>query len=202
MSGTFPTTPEIEHLKITSWQPTLVSVAHSLARQARSRGGAQRWAIEATYPSNLSRAELAPVFAFALKQRGQYSIFTFTPPALWGTARGAAGGTPQVNLAGQTGRTVNTKGWTHGVTGILRAGDFLKFNGHAKVYLVTADANSDSNGQAALNIEPALMAAPADNEAIVVANVPFSVAFAGDVQEFDVSWPNKHAYKMSFVEVF
>lgn len=189
-------------MKFASWQPTLVSVSHSLVRQARSRGGAQRWAIEATYASSLSRAELAPVFAFAIAQRGQYEIFTLTPPALWSTARGVHTGTPKVDGAAQSGRTVNTKGWTPSTAGILLAGDFIKFNGHAKVYMVTADAASDATGDAAVTIEPALIQSPANDEAIVVENVPFSVAFAADKQEFDLSPPDWHSYKVSFVEAF
>ena len=202
MSGTFPASPEFETVKITSWQPTLISLSHSLVRSARSRGGAQRWAIEGAYSPNLSRAELAPIYAFALKQRGQYEIFTFTPPAIWSTARGVATGTPLVKLGSQTGRSINTKGWTASTTGILLAGDFIKFAGHAKVYMVTADAASDGSGDATIVIEPALMASPADNEAVVVAAVPFSVAFAADTHEFDLQAPDFHSFKVSFVEVF
>jgi len=202
MSGTYPSTPSFASMKFTSWQPTLVSVSHSLARQARSRGGAQRWAIEATYPPNLTRAELAPIFAFSVAQRGQYETFTLIPPALWATARGVHTGTPKADGGSQTGRTVNTKGWTQSITGILLRGDFVKFGGHAKVYMLTADTNSDSAGKAAISIEPALLASPADNESIIVANVPFSVAFVSDVQEFELAPPNMHAYKVSFVEVF
>ncbi len=201
MSGAYPSSPDFSAMKFSSAQPTLVSVSHSLKRQARSRGGAQRWAIEATYPPNLRRDELAPLFAFALKQRGQYEVFTLVPPALWSTARGVATGTPKVDGASQTGRTVNTKGWTPEITGILLAGDFLKFDGHDKVYMVTEDADSDSSGDAAIVIEPALMESPADDEAIVVTNVPFTVAFASDVQEFALNPPNLHDFKVSFIEV-
>jgi hypothetical protein len=202
MSGTFPTTPGFSSMKFRSWQPTLVSVSHSLARQTRSRGGAQRWAIEAAYPPNLTRAELAPIFAFAIAQRGQYEIFTLIPPALWSTARGVHTGAPKVLLAGQTGRTINTDGWSASVSGILLRGDFVKFSGHDKIYMVTADANSDASGTAALTIEPALIVSPADNESLIVENVPFSVSFASDIQEFDQAPPNSHTYQVSFVEAF
>ena len=141
------------------------------------------------------------MFAFALKQRGQYETFTLTPPALWSTARGVATGTPTVNAAGQTGRTVNTQGWTPGVTGILRAGDFIKFgSGSIKVYMVTADANSNSGGDAAITIEPALIVSPPDDTPILVSSVPFVVAFASDIQEFELASPDFHSYKVSFVE--
>lgn len=201
MSGTFPQSPGFSNMKFRSLQPTLVSVSHSLKRQARSRGGAQRWAIEADYPPDLGREELAPVFAFALKQRGQYEVFILIPPPLWSTARGIATGTPQVDGASQTGRTVNTKGWTVDVTGILLAGDFLKFDGHDKVYMVTEDADSDSSGNAAIVIEPALMESPANEEGIIVTSVPFTVSFASDIQEFTLTPPKSHGYKVSFVEI-
>lgn len=200
MSNVYPSSPGFSGLKITSLQPTLVSVAHSLARQVRSRGG-QRWGIEATYPPNLTRAEAAPLLAFALQQRGQFGIFTLVLHGQWASARGVATGTPLVDLGSQTGRTVNTKGWTASVTGILRAGDFLKFNGHAKVYMVTADVNSTGAGLAAIPIEPALMAMPANNEPVIVNNVPFTVSFASDAQNLQVMSAFFHEFKASFVEV-
>lgn len=202
MSGTYPMTIGFSSMKFTSFQPTLLSVSHSLSRQARSRGGAQRWAIEASYPPNLTRAELAPIIAFALAQRGQYETFTLTPPALWSTARGIATGTPLVKGASQTGRSVITDGWTATKTGILLAGDFIKFAGQDKVYMVTADANSDGSGNATIAIEPALMSSPANDAAITVTGVSFSVAFAGDVQEFSIQPAYLHEYKVAFVEVF
>ena len=202
MSGAYPATPEFSTMKFSSWQPTLVSVSHSLARQARSRGGAQRWAIEGVYPSNLSRAELAPVFGFAIKQRGQYEIFTLTPPALWSTARGIHTGTPKVDAAGQTGRTVNTKGWTPSTVGILLTGDFVKFNGHSKVYMVTADVNADAFGLATVAIEPALMAVPADGAVITVRNVPFTLALGTDTMESAVAPGSIYNFSLQLVEAF
>ena len=202
MSGSFPTTIGFASMKFSSYQPTLISVAHSLARQARSRGGAQRWGIEATYPPNLSRAELAPIIAFALLQRGQWDTFTLVPPALWSTARGIATGTPKIKGASQSGRSIATDGWTASQTGILKAGDFIKFSGHTKVYMVTGDATSNGSGEATIVIEPALLATPADNEDIVVSSVPFTVAFATDVQEFDIRPAYLHDYSVKFIEVF
>jgi hypothetical protein len=202
MSGNWPTIIGFSSMKFTSLQPTLVSVSHSLTRQSRSRGGAQRWGIEATYPPNLLRAELAPIFAFALKQRGQWDTFTLTPPALWATARGIATGTPKIKGASQAGRNVITDGWTATQTGILLEGDFLKFAGHSKIYMVVDNANSNGSGEATLVIEPALMATPEDNEDIVVTSVPFTVALASDVREFSIDDASFHEFKVSFVEAF
>lgn len=179
MSGTFPTTPLPTALRLRSTQPTLVSVAHSLKRQVRSRGG-QRWSFALDY-RNRTRAEMASLLAFALAQRGQYETFQFVP-ALLGVPQGVATGTPLVNGAHTTGRSIATDGWTPSIT-VMNAGDFIKFAGHAKVYMLTADVVSNGSGAATLTIEPELYSDLANNEALTVTAVPFTVAFAADDHE-------------------
>ncbi len=198
MSGLFPTDLPPSSLRIRSVQPTLVSVTHSLQRQVRSRGG-QRWQISASW-SGLSRADWARLFGFAMAQRGQYGTFQFQIPQI-GSARGMATGTPLVAGASQSGRTVTTDGWTAGVTGILKAGDLVKFAGHAKIYMLTEDVDSNGSGQATLVIEPALMEAPADNEAIDVSDVQMTVAFADDVRESQVGAVPVYDFSAELVEV-
>jgi hypothetical protein len=200
MSGIYPSTPAFLSIKISSIQPTLVSISHSLARQARSRGG-QRWLIEGTYPKHLLREEFAPLIAFSLKQRGQFDTFQIILPK-WSTARGIATGTPTVDGASQAGRVIHTKGWTPSQTGILLAGDFIKFAGHDKVYMMTVDANSNSLGLADLNIEPALLKSPNDSETLIVTDVPFCVAFAKDLHEWIVHAPLFNEFEVSFVEAW
>ena len=178
MSGTFPTSPAPAAVTIRSLQPTLVSVAHSLQRQARSRGG-QRWGFKLAWP-NMRRADFAPLLAFALAQRGQFETFTLALPNL-STPLGTWAGTPVVDGAGQSGRSVNLRGFTAGAT--VKAGDFVKFFGHDKVYMATADAMAGGPGTIALAIEPALLAAPADGAAVTADGVAFTCAFAGDMHE-------------------
>ena len=64
MSGVYPTIPCFSSMRFSSATPTLVSWSHSLLRQSRSRGS-QRWLIEAEYPPNLTRAEIAPLVALS-----------------------------------------------------------------------------------------------------------------------------------------
>ena len=200
MSGTFPTSPCLENLTIKSLAPTMMSVAHTHPRQVRSRGAVHRWLIEGTLPDNMSRDELAPIMAFLVARRGRYETFTFTPPVLC-NARGTATGTPLVDGAGQTGRNINTKGWTINITGILKAGDFVKFNAHNKIYMVTADADSDAAGNAVISIEPALFESPADNESIVVNDEPFNVSLGDDEAALSLEGPLYAIQKISMIEV-
>ena len=191
MSGSFPTTPVADSIKITSITPTLVSLTHSLKRQVRSRGG-QRWAIDATFPP-LTRAQFAPVWAFANQQQGQYGTFTYQPPIYKDTSGSATGTLLVNNAAGYTAGSSTIA--TDGLTGTLKAGDFVKFSGHDKVYTLTAD------GSTSLAIEPALLESVADNEAITYNDVPFTMAFTADTQEMSVSVGGFVAYQISLVEV-
>lgn len=179
----FPTTVAPSSLTLHSLQPTLLSVAHSLKRQARSRGG-QRWGFTLQY-RNLTRAQLSELMGFALAQRGQYSTFTFVPAVL-GYPQTTVGGTPLCNGATASGRSITTDGWANSVTA-MKAGEFVKFANHAKVYTLTADVTSNGSGQATISIEPALYSNVADNEALTVSAVPFTCAFGGDGHDVSVT---------------
>ena len=199
MSGSFPLTPSPSAIKIQSLAPTRVSVAHSLRRSTRTTG-AQRWIVTADW-EGLTRAQFAPIQAFVIAQRGQWDSFSMVLPG-HKQPQGVATGIPLVNGATQSGRTLATRGWSANVTGILKAGDFIGITGQTKVYMVTSDANSDTSGNATLVIEPALMATPADGAALVVRNVPFTLALASDTIEIGVQPPVLYSFSLSLIEAF
>jgi len=185
----FPTSPTASSIKITGISPTLTSVTHSLKRQARSRGG-QRWLIEAGYPA-MTRSEFAPLWAFVNAQQGQYNTFTYKPPIYKDTS-GTATGTLLVNGGDSAGDSNIT---CDGLTGTLKAGDFVKFAGHDKVYTLTADATTS------LAIEPPLMSAVADNETVTYNDVPFTMAFQDDKQELSMGVDQLVGFSIKLVEV-
>lgn len=200
MSGTLPTSPAPAAARITSHQPTLVSVAHSLKRQVRTRG-AQRWAAALTYPP-MSRAVFAPLWAFLVAQRGQYEAFQAVLPG-YGTPLGTATGTPLAKGAAAAGATlIPTDGWTININGILKAGDYLKFANHTKVYMAVADANSNGFGEATLSITPKLVTVVADNEALTVSSVPFTWQLAGDQVEQSVQPPLLIRAEIALLEAY
>lgn len=182
MSGTFPATAVPSRLKVRSKHQTYVSTSRSLRRQAAARGG-HLWLFDMEFPE-YNREEFQALFAFAVSQRGEYGTFTFVP-AVFGYGLGSIGSSaPLVKGADQTGRSVTTDNWQAGATMI--AGDFIRFNGHTKVYMVTADATADGSGNMTLAIEPALYESPADNEILIVENVDFQCAFTTDIQELEL----------------
>lgn len=88
---------------------------------------------------------------------------------------GALGGSGLVNGTIADGATtVTTDGWTASVTGLLKAGDVITFNGvrgvnpqsyvstgMLKEFVVTADVNSNGSGQATIPISPPINAGTA-----------------------------------------
>ena len=197
MSGTLPTSPAFSSLIVQSVQPTFISRSISGRRQARQTHG-QYFKMTASFPP-MTRAEFAPINAFITKQRGQYESFQVVPPVL-NAGLGSPAGTPLVNGASQTGRSVVTDGWSASIT-IFKAGDFVKFANHDKVYTVTADASSDGSGDSTISIEPALITSPADDSAITYTSVPFTVAMTTRVQEFSTGTSGLYEYELDLEEV-
>jgi len=198
MSGTFPTSPNPRSIKLTSIEPTVVSTAHSLRKIRRSRG-TQRWKLEVGYPP-MRRSALAPILAFAMLQQGQAETFDFIPYT-FGTPQGTTGSDNPVvdgaHTAGDT--TIATKTWT-GSTLVLKAGDLVRFAGHAKTYMVSADATTDGAGLATLAIRPALIEDLADNAALTVRDVPIQCTFASDSQEVALTSTDVFGFGVDLVE--
>ena len=199
MAGTFPSSPAASDVSVQSIEPTLVSVSISLKRQVRSRGG-QRWLLNVSFPP-MTRAEFAPNYAFAVKQKGQYETFSYVPPTI-STTRGSTSETITVNGAVSSGATsASIDGLTASTSNILRSGDFIKFSDHTKVYMVTDDMSSDGSGTATLNFHPAAIQAIADDSTVTTSSVPFTVSFQDDAQEFGTNFTNLYSYEVALIEV-
>ena len=183
MSGTFPSSPAPFSVTLESFEPSYKTTAHSLRRIVRSRG-AQRWMFILKWPS-MTRTEFSPLYAWLVSQAGEAGTFTFYPPEI-GVLQGTGAGVPLVKTTTTAGlQSVPSKGWTAWQT-VLKAGDFLKFASHAKVYMATADVVADGSGEATIALRPGLLSQVAANEAITVSNVPFTCAVDGDTLEAEM----------------
>lgn len=200
MSGSFPTAQGFQSVTITSFTPTLQSVSHSMKRQVRQRGG-QRWAFKATLPP-LSQTQHKEVFAFLVNQKGRFESFLFTPPASLSNSDGAETQAVSVNGAHAAGvSSVACDGFTASLVGALAAGDFIKFSGHTKVYMVKSNVDPDGTGAATVTIEPPLSVALADNETVTYDAVSWTVALAGDVAEMKGGLGDIYNLSLDVVEV-
>lgn len=176
MSGAFPiSNSKFQTMGIKSIQNTIISQSQSGKKLARQIDG-QRFGFTARIITAKRSDVYGELMAFIIKQRSSKENFTIIPPEIE-DARGTASGTPHGTAsAGATSITLGGTG-----TGTLKAGDFIKFANHDKVYMVVADQSDISTGS--LTIEPPLTTAVSSSN-ITYDNVPFTVYLTNDIQEF------------------
>lgn len=192
MSGTYPTSPEFRSMNFSSEQRTITSTTDS-GKMFSVQVDGQRFKFSASYPP-MARSDFAPVLAFIMKQRSRKETFQIALPDLK-NAKGDVSGTVLVNGSHSAGDTTID---VDGMTGTLKAGDFVKFS-HDKVYMVVADATA-SAGSATLTIEPPLREALADNSSVTYDDVEFTVRLDNDIQEFNVAMDGYYRYEVDFIE--
>lgn len=199
MSGTFPSSPAPRDVAISSNQNTIVTTTASGRRQARQIDG-QKFRLRLRFPV-MTRTEFAPILAFIMKQRSQMESFQYTPPSV-DDSLGVASGVISVNGAISAGVTsVAIDGMANSTSGVFKAGDFFRFTGQSKVYMVVADVSSNGSGQGTLTFEPPLRSNVADNAVLIYSNVDFTVGLTGDIQEFTIGTENYFQYEIDLIEV-
>jgi hypothetical protein len=189
MSGNYPTSPEFSAINFKSIHKNVSSESRSGRLQVRSIGY-QRWSFTAKY-RGLTRAQTQPLYAFIERQRGMLETFTIVLPLI-SYANGNVSGIARVSgsfAAGEDSPTVT------GFSGTIKAGDFIKFASHSKIYMVT----SDRTGTGAIAIEPPLIA-PITSSAILYDAVPFNVRMSNDMQKFSAKGGDEYSVEIDMLE--
>lgn len=156
--------------------------------------GGQMWEIAGSLPL-MTRAQAAAYVTFMLKLNGKKGTFLFPIPDA--TPRGVATGTPLVKGGGQTGNSLIIDGFTNGVTGILKAGDWFNLGSGSstRLHMVLDDVNSNGSGEVTVDIWPSLRESPSDNAAVTLTNCKLLSRLKSDVgYDIDI---NKH-YLLEF----
>jgi hypothetical protein len=156
--------------------------------------GGQMWEISGSLPL-MTREQAAAYVTFMLKLNGKKGTFLFPIPDA--TVRGIATGTPLVKGASQTGNSLIIDGFTNGVTGILKAGDWFNLGSGSstRLHMVLDDVNSNGSGEVTVDIWPSLRESPSDNAAVTLTNCKLLARLKSDVgYDIDI---NKH-YMLEF----
>ena len=190
MSGAFPiSSAKFETLGIKSIQNTIISKTVSGKKLARQIDN-QRFAFTVRIVTATRSDVYGELMAFIIKQRSGKENFTIIPPEIE-DAKGNETGTILVNGVHAVGdTTIACDAFAGDGAGRFKAGDFIKFASHDKVYMVVSDVTSSSNA-ATVTIEPPLLVALADDSAVTYDNVPFTVHLTNDIQEFGVAGADK-----------
>jgi hypothetical protein len=178
MSGAFPTTTKPRVFNFASNRPN--NTAYTLSgKRSVKQFAAQYFSFSVQMPP-LQQSDFMSIYAFLTSQQGSFQTFTFEYPL---ENQGADKGQTDilVNGAKAIGSTsIAMDGFNNSTTGVLKAGDFIKFANDTKIYMVTADADSNGSGEATISIEPPLQDAVVDNEAVTVNKPSFKVALTQD----------------------
>ena len=190
MSGAFPiSSAKFETLGIKSIQNTIISKSVSGKKLARQIDN-QRFAFTVRIITGTRSDVYGELMAFIIKQRSGKENFTIIPPEIE-DARGNETGTVLVNGVHAVGDTTIAMDAHHNDNPhAFKAGDFIRFASHNKIYMVVSDVTSSSNA-ATVTIEPPLLVALADDSVVTYDNVPFTVHLTNDIQEFGVAGADK-----------
>ena len=164
-----PTAAGIRGITIRARNVTALSESKfSLKQQVYTHSG-QRWEAEIELPP-MARADAETWVAFLLSMRGREGTFLLGDPVNT-TARGALGGSPLVNGAGQTGDTLTIDGASASVAGWLKAGDWIQTGSGAgsALHKVLLDATTNGAGQVTLDVWPSIRTSPANDSVVVTA---------------------------------
>ena len=183
MSGAFPiSNSKFETMGIKSIQNTIISKSQSGKKLARQIDN-QRFGFTVRIITGTRTDVYGELMAFIIKQRSGKENFTIIPPEIK-NARGNETGTVLVNGVHAVGdTTIAVDAHANDNPNAFKAGDFIKFASHDKVYMIVADVQASSNAST-ITIEPPLITALADNSAVTYDNVPFTVHLTNDIQEF------------------
>jgi len=201
MSGTLPINDFVK-ITFTSVHNSSTSISVSGRRQTR-QFPTQYWRFDCSYRS-LQRTDAAQVMAFIAKQRNNLLDFDVVLPD-FGNTQGTATAMLAANPGTSATLTVSTQAsafatsvsvssawvtakWTtagvSAATG-LRAGDFITFSNHTKIYQLTDNVSFDSAGAATLNIYPALITTVPNTATVNYNGVLFRVFLREPEQQYD-----------------
>lgn len=160
----------------------------------------KRWGIEVQLVP-MVRADAEAWIAFLLMLRGRRGTFELGDP-VGQTPRGAATGSPLVKGASQVGGTLATDGWTAGVTGIVKAGDWIQIGSTKRLHKVLQDANSDGSTNATLELWPGPRVGdpPGDNDVITVSGTKGTWRLAANERGWDVQVAQVFGLRFAAVE--
>ena len=204
--GTFPSSPGFNTANFR--QNTITKTAQTQSgRTVRASNATTLWTGTLVFPT-MTAAEFRPVQGFIALTQGRLNEFDIVIPVVSQSIsvnRSLVSGSVTVDEDSATDHQVgdtNIKVQTPiSTNNILKAGDVIRFANHTKVYVVTTDCNSEADGQAVINIQPGLVEAVTDGEAVTTNDVPFRMILDNDIQEFSYTTEQYTNYEIDIREV-
>lgn len=186
----FPNIDGIEAISIRPRKVAAINQSVFTYQQEVQEYAGEMWEAEITLPI-MRRADAAEYQAFMLELNGMVGTFLLGDP-IGQTARGVAGGTPLVNGAAQTGKSLVIDGAPTSTTGWLLKGDYISVGSGTgtRLHMLTADVDTDASGNATLNFWPSLRTSPADNDPVTIEGAKGVFRLSSNDMGYSISYPN------------
>ena len=174
---TIPTSPGASEIEIGMNDAVAVFTSpFTGSQQTQQFPGGDNWDATITLPP-MYYSQAAPWEGFLAELRGKLNVFQLGDTRTK-TLLGVGTGTPVVNTSGSNNLAMTTSlftsGWTHSTTGLLLPND--KFQIGYRLYKVAGSSpvNSDSSGNATIQVWPSLRETPANGTPIIL-NSPVGI---------------------------
>lgn len=192
-----PSFPGFTRVSIRADVSTAVAMSAFTYQTQLQRHAGERWVASISLP-RMTRENAEEWISFLLMLNGPYGTFLLGDPQ-GETPRGTVVGTPKVLGSGQVGHILVTDGWASGSFGVLRAGDWIQIG--QRMYKVLRDVDSNSDGQATLDIWPRLRESPGNAELIITSSCKGIFRLASPQYElWDVGIDGLYTLTLSAVE--
>lgn len=177
---------------------TTATTTQSLRRIVSTRGG-HRFGLRFNY-APMTRDKFMPIWAFLIKQAGQFGSFTIAMPNQEprGSLSTQANQTLQTNSSTE-GNSVTVKNFLASRTNVVRAGDYFSFNGSAKLYIATDDVDSNASGLATIPCYPNIVGSIAQNTNVIFEPV-MKVGMVNDDLNVDIPSDMTYNFSIEFIE--
>ena len=182
-------------------QTALTSSPFSYRQQIHNHSG-QRWECEIQLPAMITSDDEIWL-GFLLSLNGMAGSFLLGDP-LGATASGNLGGTPLVNGANQTGASLSIDGCSNSITNWLKAGDYIQLGGgsSATLHKVLTNVDTNSSGQATLDLWPSIRVAPSDNATVTTSSPVGRFRLNSGEQDWNINSASFYGITFDAIEVF
>jgi len=137
----------------------------------------QRWQFDITFNRDANQQSFNKAFAEICALNFGMLNTTITHP-LFRKSQGNVTPAQSVTLLStvNSGSVVTVQGLVANQNDSFRSGDFIRFSGHTKVYVITStNNNSNASGQMTFNIYPTLRESVLQNESVIFESVEFTM---------------------------
>lgn len=199
MSISYPVTfPDISPSGLTLRHLTAASISESpySGHEQVYTYDYQKWALDFSFPP-LRRSDASVLTSFLLSLNGRQGTFTYGPSASF-PIQGNTYQDGAVNGGSQTGKSIVTDGWPVNMDTILKAGDYVGINGY--LYQILTDVDSNSSGQATIDIWPNLRSA-SDNAVISITSPTTTFRLTSANIEYSIDIAINYGVEFSAMEV-